>query len=140
MFKCLECGRKFSEPRHIAEGHGFTYGPFEDWYVCPYCKDNNYTPLLRNETILSECVDKLTSILLMLNEFDRTISDALNSTALEGSKFDYARSELCDYIVELCCSEKLDLPSDIADKLFTMQTEKEASEILFALLENVEED
>ena len=37
MFVCTECGEVFDEPYYWKEGHGFDYGPFEQWSGCPYC-------------------------------------------------------------------------------------------------------
>lgn len=42
MYKCRECGCAFEEPRRWVERHGFTYGPFEEWSVCPYCGSCDY--------------------------------------------------------------------------------------------------
>lgn len=39
---CAECGARFDEPHTYEEDHGFTYGPFEKWSVCPYCGSPEY--------------------------------------------------------------------------------------------------
>ena len=37
MFKCVECGELFTEPKQWTETHGFTYGPYEEWIGSPCC-------------------------------------------------------------------------------------------------------
>ena len=34
---CNNCGHTFSEPKVYIERHGFSYGPGETIYTCPYC-------------------------------------------------------------------------------------------------------
>lgn len=36
-YMCRECGEEFDEPHRYTEMHGFTYGPGEEWAVCPNC-------------------------------------------------------------------------------------------------------
>ena len=36
-YKCRECGEYFDEPHRYVEYHGFSYGPGEQWAVCPHC-------------------------------------------------------------------------------------------------------
>ncbi|MGN1229203.1 MAG: hypothetical protein ACI4T5_06050 [Prevotella sp.] len=37
MYICNECGAIFEDPYEYEEKHGFDYGPFEKWRVCPSC-------------------------------------------------------------------------------------------------------
>ena len=41
-YKCRECGCEFDEPHVYYERHGFTYGLFEHWSVCPCCGSCDY--------------------------------------------------------------------------------------------------
>ena len=36
-YRCNNCGELFDEPKHSVEMHGFSYGPGENIYTCPYC-------------------------------------------------------------------------------------------------------
>lgn len=36
-YMCRECGEEFDEPHRYTERHGFSYGPGEEWAVCPNC-------------------------------------------------------------------------------------------------------
>lgn len=38
MYRCLNCGGEFIAPLHRVETHGFSYPPYEQIEVCPYCK------------------------------------------------------------------------------------------------------
>lgn len=38
MQVCKECGRRFMKPLKIEENHGLEGGPYEVFYVCPYCR------------------------------------------------------------------------------------------------------
>lgn len=42
MYICKNCGRDFEEPDVVYETHGFDYGPYEKWLVCPSCHDSNF--------------------------------------------------------------------------------------------------
>ena len=37
MYICKNCAMLFDEPKRITERHGFDYGPYEEWYCCPFC-------------------------------------------------------------------------------------------------------
>ena len=37
LFVCIDCGKKFEEPKYWEETHGLDYGPYEQWSGCPYC-------------------------------------------------------------------------------------------------------
>lgn len=39
MYKCLDCGYIFEDGEHVIyrERHGFSYGPYEEFHVCPIC-------------------------------------------------------------------------------------------------------
>ena len=38
MFVCVECGHVFDQPDRWVERHGFDYGPYESFSVCPKCR------------------------------------------------------------------------------------------------------
>ena len=40
MFVCIECNHTFEVPAQVEERHGFDYGPFETFYVCPQCGES----------------------------------------------------------------------------------------------------
>jgi DNA-directed RNA polymerase subunit RPC12/RpoP len=40
-YKCNWCGRKFTTPKKIVERYGFSWGPGETFYLCPYCNDTD---------------------------------------------------------------------------------------------------
>ena len=48
-FTCCDCGQTFDEPYVYYETHGFDYGPYERWSVCPYC-GGSYC-----ETVICHC-------------------------------------------------------------------------------------
>lgn len=56
MYKCRECGAEFDEPYRYTETHGFTYGPYEEWAECPYCKspDFDFTTIVNREITFEE--------------------------------------------------------------------------------------
>ena len=37
MYRCLDCGRIFEDPKNYVETHGFMCGPYEEWTGCPDC-------------------------------------------------------------------------------------------------------
>ena len=41
-YVCLDCECQFNEPKKIVEMHGFTYGPGEEFLVCPSCEGNGF--------------------------------------------------------------------------------------------------
>ena len=45
MFICNSCGEAFEQPKVIEEHHpyGMTTAT-EEWNVCPYCEDTDYSP------------------------------------------------------------------------------------------------
>lgn len=49
IYICKDCYNTFEEPYVYEERHGFTHGPFEKWYVCPYCGSSDYKELTYNE-------------------------------------------------------------------------------------------
>lgn len=42
---CNNCGHTFEEPEMYEEQHGFAYGPYEKFYVCPACGDSDFEEL-----------------------------------------------------------------------------------------------
>ena len=48
-FICEDCGERFDKPHTYVERHGFTYGPFEKWSVCPYCGSPGYKEYVEDE-------------------------------------------------------------------------------------------
>ncbi len=46
MYVCLECGYKFHNSQKLTETHGLSSAPYENIYVCPSCKSQNF----KNET------------------------------------------------------------------------------------------
>lgn len=42
MYKCNECRCEFEYPEEYYEKHGFSYGPYERWSVCPYCGSTDF--------------------------------------------------------------------------------------------------
>lgn len=47
MYICKSCGWTFEEPYEYEERHGFEYGPFEKWSVCPNCGEPDYEIAVR---------------------------------------------------------------------------------------------
>ena len=41
-YVCLNCERDFDEPETYTEMHGFTYGPGEKIYLCPFCGSEDF--------------------------------------------------------------------------------------------------
>ncbi|MBQ8768832.1 MAG: hypothetical protein IJZ15_04210 [Oscillospiraceae bacterium] len=37
-YQCHNCGAVFEEPYAASDRHGFTYGPCEEYDVCPSCR------------------------------------------------------------------------------------------------------
>lgn len=42
IFLCNNCGTYFAEPRKIKETHNLDTPPFEVFFVCPKCKNDDY--------------------------------------------------------------------------------------------------
>lgn len=40
MYRCLNCGRSFSEPVARREDYGLPGGWYEEWAACPFCKES----------------------------------------------------------------------------------------------------
>lgn len=139
MFKCLNCKAVFEEPKHLTERHGFSNPPFEDWYVCPKCKETGYKPLIRNEIGRREMLSQLVDIMRSLNEFEHSVCDALNSTALDDTEFDVARSDLFELIISVAGSDEFELPNDIDAKIFDMRSDGESKGVYEILTKNIEE-
>lgn len=139
MYKCLECGHTFDRPGTYEESHGFNYGPSEVWSVCPFCKENHYVPMMKDEIGLVESVDVMLEVMMMLNQFDAAITQAFNAETLVGSRIEEARSKLCDFMIYACCNSELDLPNDMEEKLWNMRTEKDLDKVCFELYQNIEE-
>jgi hypothetical protein len=43
MYRCRNCGNSFDTPKEIRERHGFTWGGYETFYMCPYCRGDDFT-------------------------------------------------------------------------------------------------
>ena len=41
MYKCSVCGAVFEEPVLVFETHGFERPPYERFYVCPVCRNDD---------------------------------------------------------------------------------------------------
>lgn len=139
MFKCLECGNKFSETLEIIETHGLDTPPFEKRYVCPHCKSSNYRPLIKDSISRREVLDKLVGIMQALNEFEYAVCDALSQTALDGTKFDIARDEMFNLIINVAGENEFELPSDIDIKIFGAHSNATAQKLFYILTNNIEE-
>ena len=50
MYYCKNCGKEFLKPEKIYETHRLSDTPFELFYICPYCKSQNF-----HEKNLSHC-------------------------------------------------------------------------------------
>lgn len=132
MFRCLECGKEFEFPLEKEEAHG------EVWYLCPHCKENHYKPFVKDEVGRREVLEELCEALACLNRFDYLVSNALNSTALDDTEFDYGRSKLYETICAVAGDAEFDLPRDIDVALFGMKTDKQVFEVVQALTKNIE--
>ena len=42
MYKCLDCGCVFDEPKKIIENHGLDNPPYENMEICPACSSSNF--------------------------------------------------------------------------------------------------
>ena len=132
MFRCLECGKAFDRPLEFEEAHD------EVWYLCPHCKENHYKPFVKDRVSRREVLEELCEALACLNRFDYLVSNALNSTALNDTEFDYGRSKLYETICLVAGDAEFDLPRDIDVALFGMKTDKQVFEALETLTKNIE--
>ena len=41
MYICNECGARFEDLKEVVETHGLDTPPYETWYVCPHCGEND---------------------------------------------------------------------------------------------------
>lgn len=37
MYRCLDCGDLFLEPKKYTEAHGLDFPPYEEYHGCPFC-------------------------------------------------------------------------------------------------------
>ena len=42
MYYCKNCKSKFEKPDNILETHGLSAPPFEVFYICPFCRSENF--------------------------------------------------------------------------------------------------
>lgn len=42
MYICESCEAEFDEPEIYYETHGFEFGPYEKFSVCPFCAGREY--------------------------------------------------------------------------------------------------
>lgn len=42
MYQCKDCKSSFEQPKVITEMHGFTWGPGEELYFCPFCGSDEF--------------------------------------------------------------------------------------------------
>ncbi len=42
MYRCTDCGKKFTALKTKTETHNLATPPFEEFKVCPYCGSSNY--------------------------------------------------------------------------------------------------
>lgn len=139
MFRCLECGVKFGETLELLEIHGLDMPPFEKRYVCPHCRGSSYQTLVKDEISRREVLDKLVNIMQALNEFEYAVCDLFNDTALDGSRFDVARSDMFELMIAVAGDDEFELPKDIDAKIFDFKTEKDAQILFNILTKNIEE-
>lgn len=47
MFRCVDCGSTFEEPKIRYEKHGLDSPPYEAWMCCPHCNGDiqDYKPI-----------------------------------------------------------------------------------------------
>ena len=142
MFRCFDCGKSFDDDEilELAENDGFREGPYRTSYVCPHCKCNMYKPFLKDRVSRRRVIEALLDVMLMLNEFDEKICSAFNSTATKETGLDYGRNKIFEFLVELAEGDEFDVPKNIDDLLFNMQTMKQASKVAEILTRNIEGD
>ncbi len=139
MFRCLECGAKFSETLELIETHGLDTPPFEKRYVCPHCRSSSYKPLIKDNVSRREVLDKLIDIMQALNEFEYAFCDLFSETALDGTKFDIARNDMYELMISVAGDDDFELPGDIDSKISDVRSTKEAEILFNALTNNIEE-
>ena len=64
MFKCYECEKAFSEPKHWTENHGETFagcpycgGSFDEAVKCEACDEYFFESQLKD--VCQDCIDEL---------------------------------------------------------------------------------
>lgn len=140
MYKCKDCGRDFDKPYIHKEGHGFNEPPFEEEKLCPACRSNNFFELIPDKIRRSNMLEDLIKAQRHFNEFRRKLEGALSETALDGIGFDYGISRLYDLFCTVAGDgiEGIELPFDIDEKFFNVETEDECEELIAALTKNIE--
>lgn len=140
MYKCKDCGREFDEPYIHKEGHGFVEPPFEKQRLCPNCKGNNFFELIPDSIRRTNVLEDLIKAQAHFNEFRRKVEGVLNEVALDGTGFDYGISELYElfYVIAGGKFDGIELPDDIDEKFFSVETEDECEAFLEALTKNIE--
>lgn len=139
MFRCLECGAKFKETLELTETHGLDTPPFEKRYVCPECRGSSYKPLIKDSISRRDVLDKLIDIMQALNEFEYAVCDLFNETALDGTRFDVARSDMFELLISVAGDDEFKLPRDIDVKIFDTRSTLEAEKLFYVLTNNIEE-
>lgn len=139
MFRCLDCRTLFKEPLELKERHGLDTPPFESRYYCPKCKGSSYKPLIRDAISRREVLDSLVGIMQALNEFEYAFCDVFSGSALDGTKFDTAHSDLFELMISIAGDSEFELPGDIDDKLFDMKSSVQAAAVYEILTTNIEE-
>jgi DNA-directed RNA polymerase subunit RPC12/RpoP len=139
LYRCLECGHEFEEPRKITETHGLDTPPYEILYVCPECQSHGFKCKLDNSYSRTEIIDKLVDIMQALNEFDHSLCAALNLCATDGTLLDDARGKIFELLTVLAGDDEFELPSDTDDKVFSMQKPAEVHEVYKILTKSIEE-
>ncbi len=138
MFRCLECGELFKEPLEYEETHGLDTPPYEKMYVCPKCKGHGYSPLIKDTVSRREILDKLVDIMQALNEFEYAVCDTFSESALDDTRFDWARSDMYELILSIADIEPFKLPANIDDMIFSARSFQQTAAVYRELTKNIE--
>ncbi len=123
-FFCKDCNRYFDRPSIYEETHGLDGPPYQRISICPICGGYNF---YRFDIFVEkiDVVQKILPIVLMLNDFSRSLKDVFGSDI---------KIENITSSIEIICeaiSEMYDfLDVDVQRKILNIDNDKKLSEIL----------
>lgn len=139
MYRCDNCGSRFSEPDTVLLSHGLDAPPFERFGICPYCRSSGFEELLEDRMKRTEVLRYLIEAAMHFNTFIKRVEDVLSDEAL--SEFDAGYSRLYE-LIDLAAVGRLDkrLPANFGDILSEVETDGGAEAVYRFLCENIAEE
>lgn len=143
MFRCDDCGARFSKPARIVERHNLDTPPYESLSECPSCTSSNFQRLVDNEIKRTDVIRTAIDAVMNLNAFVKKVDGILSDEALRGFDAGYEKLyELIDYASVGgvgALGPDYRLPANFDDILVDTVTKDQADELYRVCCENIAE-